>query len=152
MPTTARLVAAILMAALGYFLAELVKPYLPPAQPVGLFAPLSALVGLVIGWVHTGKHLQMAITNRSDHVPAAGLGIIGVVLVILTVTLLFSLYEMNHRSTRLHYDGPTEAVLDAIDIGIGYLKLAAQMDVIIAALVGGVAVGMITAWVARQFR
>lgn len=146
MPTTARLVAALLMAALGFFLAELVKPYLPPEQPVGWLSPLSAAVGAVVGWFYTGKKLQLGVGTP------AGMGIVGVVLTILWVTLLFAMYQMYLRSGRLMYDGPTEAVLDTIDIGIGYLKTAGELDVIISALVGGISVGMITGWVARRFR
>jgi hypothetical protein len=146
MPTTAKLVAAVLLAALGWFSAELVKPYLDPSQPVGLFSPVSAGFGLALGWVFTGRRLQ------ARQGTGVGIGIASAALLVFWVTLAFSGYEMITRSMRLAYDGPVEALQSMVDIGIEYLKTAAQADVIAALVVGGIAVGSITQWTVRRFR
>lgn len=146
MPTTARLVAAILMAALGWLAAELVKPYLPEAQPVGLFSPISAGIGVLVGWTFTGRRLQAGTGT------AAGIGLAGAALLVFWVTLIFAGYEMTRRSLRVIYDGSVEALQDMVEIAVDDLKMAAQIDVVLGLVLGGLAVGAITQWVARRFR
>jgi hypothetical protein len=146
MPTTARLVAGLLMAALAYFVAELIKPYMPPEQPVGLLSPVSAGFGFLIGWAYTGRHLQRGVGTPF------GIGLAGVMLVVFWVVVVFSVQEMVQRSMRLFYHGPVEAMQGMIDIALGYLKTAAQIDVIIAAVIGGFVVGLITKGVAERYR
>lgn len=146
MPTTARLVAALLLAALGWFTADLVKPYLPEAQPVGLFSPISALVGLGVGWIFTGKKLH------GGEGSAVGIGLSSALLLVFWVAFIFSGYEMLQKALRKSYDGPTEAAVDTFAIILDQLKTAAQPDVIAAIVVGGVVAGALTRWTAARFR
>lgn len=146
MPTSARLVGAILLAALGWLGAELVKPYLPEAQPVGWFSPVAAAVGVVVGWSFTGRRLD------AGNGTAMGIGLTSAALLALAVVLGFSGYEMVRRSLRVAYDGPVEALQDLVDIALAHLAVAAQPDVALALVAGGLLVGAITQWVARRFR
>lgn len=146
MPTTARLVAALLLAALGWFTADLVKPYLPEAQPVGLFSPISALVGLGVGWIFTGKKLH------GGEGSAVGIGLSSALLLVFWVAFIFSGYEMLQKALRKSYDGPTDAAVDTFAIILDQLKTAAQPDVIAAIVVGGVVAGALTRWTAARFR
>jgi hypothetical protein len=146
MPTTARLVAAVLMAALGWGISVLSVSYLPDGQPVGLFAPISAAWGAVVGWTWTGGKIQ----NGSGR--PVGIGLAGVAILVFWVSLSFSLYEMVRQAVRVRYDGPVEALEDMFKIAIDYLRDQAQPDIILALLVGGVVIGFITGWTARRFR
>jgi hypothetical protein len=146
MPTTARLVAALLMAALGWLVAVLAVAYLPEGQPVGSFAPIAAGWGLVVGWVWTGTRIQTGVGNP------LGTGLIGVVIWVFWMLLSFSGYEMIRRATRVRYDGPVEGLEDMMSISVEYLRDQGQPDIIAALVIGGAATGVITAWVARRFR
>lgn len=146
MPTTARLVAAVLLALLGYAVAELAKAYIKEEVPVGLFSPVSAGFGLLVGWSFTGRRLDAG-TGK-----AVGIGLASAFLLVFWVSLAFSLYEMVRRSMRRAYDGPVEALQGMVEIAIENLKTVAQADVIVALVVGGLVAGAITEWAARRYR
>lgn len=146
MPTTAKLTAAVLLAVLGWFAADLVKPYLAEGRPVGLFSPISAGFGALIGWTFTGRRLHR---GRG---PALGIGLASAALLVFWVVLGFSLYEMVQRSMSLRYGGPTEALEAMVKIAVENLAVAAQPDVIGALLLGGAIVGGVTRWVGGRFR
>lgn len=146
MPTTTRLVAAILMAALGGVVATLAIPFLPEGQPAGQLQPVSALFGMVVGWFWTGPRVE----SRTGH--PVGLGFAGAVLHLLAVVFAFALYEMLDRSTNLRYGGPVAAVQDMVAVGVGYLRTMAQLEVMGTLAVGGIVVGLVCGWTARRFR
>lgn len=146
MPTTTRLVAAALMAALGWFVAVLTVPYLPEGQPVGLFAPIAAVTGAFVGWLWTGRKIE---TGGGRPI---GIGFAGSLLLLFWVLFIFSGYEMLRRATRVHYDGPVEAIQDVFAIGIDYMRDVGRPDVLGALALGGIVIGVISGWVARRFR
>ncbi|GKY89822.1 hypothetical protein STA1M1_36910 [Sinisalibacter aestuarii] len=146
MPTTARLVAAVLMAALGWGVATLATAYLPEGQPVGLFAPVMALWGVIVGWIWTGRKIQ-----EGSGKPL-GVGLVGAALLVFWVLLSFAGFEMVRRATRVRYGGPVEALEDMMKIAMEYVRDQMQPDVIGALVIGGALAGVLTAWVARRFR
>lgn len=146
MPTTARLVAALLLAALGWGAAMLAMKYMPEGMPVGMLSPVSAAWGAVIGWVWLGRKVEH---GRSG---AIGLGIAAVTLAVIAVLLTFSLYEMLHRAMRVRYHGPVEGLQDMVAIAVGYGRDVAKPDVILAIFLGGAVIGAIAGWVARRYR
>lgn len=146
MPTFARLVGAILLAALGAYVSTLAKPYLPEGEPAKMLIPVSAAVGVVIGWTFTGRQLE----GGKGRGAAVGLG--SALLLAFWVALLFAVEEMVDRSMRNSYGGsPTHAVQDVFNILIDYTEVL-QLDVILALGVGGIVLGVITAFVGRHTR
>lgn len=146
MPTMGRLVAALLLAALGWFSADLVKPYLPEAQPVGLFSPISAAVGLLVGWLFAGRKLHGGAGS------VFGIGLSSAALLALWVAFIFSGHEMLRRALRKAYDGPTEAAVDVFGIMVDQARVAAQPEVFLALVVGGLVAAWLTKWVAARYR
>lgn len=145
MPTAASLFAAIFFAILGWFTADLIKPLLPEGTAVGLFSPVSAGFGLLVGWVFVGRRINAA------HSGGFGIGLTGSVLLIFWVSLAFSGYEMLRFSMRKRYDGPVEALQDMFRILVEYLWLAATPSVIGALVVGGLVGGWLTERVANRW-
>lgn len=146
MPTTARLVAALMLAGLGWGVALLVTAYLPPQTPVKWFAPVSAAFGIIVGWSYTGRRLDR---GRGK---AVSVGLTSVLTQVFWVLLTFSIVEMVNRSLRKSYDSPPEAVVDIFRIALDYLVVAGQIDVVLALLIGAVVAGVATHWVAARFR
>jgi len=146
MPTTAKLVAALFLGALGWFLADLVKPYLPEGQAVGLFSPISAVVGLGVGWIFTGRKLHGGVGS------ALGIGLSSAALLAFWVAFIFAGYEMLQRALRKSYDGPTEAAVDVFAIIVDQATFALKPDVAGSLLVGGIVAGYLTKWVAARWR
>ena len=147
MPTFARLAGAVLLAALGVYAALLARAHLPDGEPGEMLMPMGAVVGLVIGWVFTGRHL-----DRGKGSPI-GIGIGSAALLAFWAALLFALEEMVDRSMRNSYGGsPTDAVQDVFNIIIDYARDLLQLDVLLALGIGGVLVGLITGFVGKRFR
>lgn len=145
MPTAAKLMAAICLAALGWLVADLIKPLLPEGTQVGLFSPISAAWGAIVGWQFTGKRLG----DRTG--TAMGIGMGSVFLLGFWVLLSFSGYEMIRLSMRNRYDGPVEALQNMFQIAVDYLWDAASLEVIGALLIGGLITGVLTAFAAKRW-
>lgn len=146
MPTFARLVGALLLAGLGVYVASLAKPYLPDGEPAEKLLPVTAVMGLIVGWVFTGKHLERGQGK------GAAIGVGSALLLAFWVALLFAVQEMVDRSMRGSYGGsPTHAVQDVFNILLDYTAVL-QLDVIATAVIGGVIVGVVTAFVGKYTR
>lgn len=146
MPTTARLVAAILFAMIGWFTADLVKPLLPEGMAVGRFSPVSAAFGLAVGWVFCGKRLEAGATG------GFGIGLTSSVLLTFWVLLTFSGYQMLEISMRSNrYDGPVEALIGMSGIFVENLWMIATPPIIGTLAVGGLLAGWITEKIARRW-
>lgn len=145
MPTAARLTAAVLLAILGWFVADLIKPYLTEGRQVSYFTHAAAGVGAAVGWLFCGKKLDRGVGT------GPGIGLASAALLVFWAGVLISGYEMVMRSMRRAYDGPVDALQGLVDIFLKDIKTAAQIDVIVALLIGGVVAGVATQWVARRF-
>ncbi|PID35514.1 MAG: tellurium resistance protein [Rhodobacterales bacterium] len=145
MPTFARLFAAVLMAALGAYVAMLATPYLSENRQLGWFVPGTAAVGFFSGWFYIGAKAHRQVLSGST------LGLTGTVVTVFWALLVFSTYEMVRRSLRMYYDGPMDALRGVFDIASEDAMTVGQVDVVGVTLVGGVVIGVLTDWVARRF-
>lgn len=146
MPTFARLVGAILLAGLGVYVASLAKPYLPEGEPAEMLLPVTAVMGLLVGWLFTGKHLERGQGK------GAAIGVSSALLLAVWVAFLFAVQEMVDRSMRGSYGGsPTHAVQDVFNILLDYTAVL-KIDVLAAMFFGGVIVGVITSLVGKYTR
>ncbi len=145
MPTTAKLVAAICLAMLGWLVADLIKPLLPEGTQVGLFSPISAAWGALTGWRFTGRRLE-----EGTGAPL-GTGLGSAVVLVFWMLLSFSGYEMVRSSVQLHYEGVVEALQGMFQIAVDYLLLAATPEVIGALVIGGALTGVATSLAAKHW-
>lgn len=144
MPTMAKLFSAILMAVLGYFVADLVGGHLPPEERQESLRVITALFGFWVGWAFLGRRI------RGDWASSVGLGLSAGIVLTLIALFWFSGYEMIRRSMRLAYGGnPVEALEDMFQIAIDNLEYLAQADVIAASVIGSILVGVIATAVSR---
>lgn len=146
MPTAAKLVAALFFAALAWFTADLIKPLLPEGTAVGMFSPVSAAFGLIVGWTFTGKRIGRALGG------GFGIGLTSSILLVFWVLLAFSGSEMIQHSLSKRYDGPVEALKSMMAIAVENLQMAAVPQVIGALVIGGLIGGWLTERAARRWR
>lgn len=132
MPTAAKLVAAVIYAALGYLVSDMVKPLLPEGTPTGMMSPVDAAVSALVGWRILG--------GRAGEGAARGLGygITATLAAIFWCTLLWAGTEMYEQSLRLRYDGPIEAVTEMFGMMVGYAWLLATTEILVTLAVGTV--------------
>lgn len=140
MPTGSKLVGAVTYAGIGALAAYQGVPTLPDEYVPGYLVPLSAGVGVWLGWSLIGKS-KLGNFASSITQSVVTLGCMAVVTL-----LAISCWDMIERSMRLRYDGPGEAVLDVANLFVDYGSLMFVQPVMqvlgIGALVGAVFVRM----------
>jgi hypothetical protein len=145
MPTAPKLVAALLFAALAFFVSELVKPLLPPGTQFGLLSPVNAALGALMGWRISGARAGLSMSA------SLGYGLTTMGLTVFWSLFLWSGYLMVQASTRLRYSGPAQALQD---MGATFINLAQTMatgQIIGSLVVGALFFGWLTENVARRY-
>ncbi|GAA3875360.1 TrgA family protein [Celeribacter arenosi] len=139
MPTGPKLVAALWFALLGWFAAELVKPYLPDGTQVRNMSLIAAGFGGLVGWVFMGR-------RAGDTIQAAyAYGLSSSVLLSFWTIGYFALETMLKRALDKRYNGAVEALLGMIDTMAEYaLYVVARPDVAITLVIGGLFGGWLT--------
>jgi len=145
MPTAAKLVAAVLIAALGYYVASLIVPRLPEQTDEGLLREVTAVLGLLVGWRFLGPRMG------GGYNFAIGLGLSASLVLTVSSLIAFSGYEMIVRSLRKSYDGPFEALQGMMDIAIDDLVYLQFPEVLAALILGGILAGFLTEFAARRW-
>ncbi len=144
MPTAAKLIAALCFAGLGWLVAAMVAPR--AVQPVHeVLMPLGcASLGLILGWTMLGRHAGEG-TGA-----AMSWALTTAVAVAASSVLLWSLWRMLRRATRLRYGGPGEALADLAVLALDGGRLLLHGPTLIVALAGAVVAGLLSAQAARR--
>ena len=141
-----KLFAAVLLAVLGWIAADRVGGHLPPEVQQGLLRPISAFLGIFVGWKFLGNRVGGNISS------AVGIGISSSVVLVLVCMLFFSGNEMIRKSMRKSYDGPFEALQGMVQLAMDYaVDYLAQLDVIGVLIAGGIIVGLVVEFVSRRW-
>jgi len=145
MPTAPKLMAAILFAALTWFVSDLVKPSLPDGTQMGLLSPINTVIGAFFGWRVMGA--------RAGHSVKAslGYGLTTVAIIVFWCLLVWSAYLMTIQSTRLRYDGPIEALQDMFAMMVQFGQTILTAEIVGSLVVGALVFGWLTEQVARRY-
>lgn len=146
MPTAAKVVAAVFMAAVAWFVSGMVKGLLPEGTQTGLLSEINAVLGFIMGWTIIGSRAG------DGYKAAVGYGWTAVVATIFWALVVWGGYEMTVNATRLRYDGPLEAINDFFQICVEYLAMMGTGEVIGTLLLGGAVAGMMAEWAGRRWR
>ncbi len=137
MPTAARLVAAVLLAILGWILSEIARPLMPEGTAFGWFNHVNAFIGLCVGWSVIGTRVGRGFVSSINN------GVTGTAVLILWCLFAHSCYEMFRLAMRNRYDGPMEALtsifLIASEFGIMIATPLFFAVAVAGALVTGIA-------------
>ncbi len=146
MPTAAKAIAALCLAALGYLASELVKTLLPVSTYFGNFSIYNALIGACVGWIvvgtRAGRGTRDAIAN----------GLTGVAALIFWCVFVHASLEMFDQSMKRRFDGPVEAFSAIFEIGIEYGALLMNPMMISTFLVGALLTGYFSEYAARRWK
>lgn len=146
MPTTAKLVAAVAFALVGWLAANAHVPALGENAAVGRFREITALIGLVVGWRTMG-----ALVGQS-YADAVGSGLRTSVTLAFFALLLFSIWLMYGQTGRMAYDGPMEAVLGVFEFMLEQGRRMLVPGVLGVLVIGGALGGVLTEWASRRWR
>lgn len=145
MPTFARLVGAVLLGALTWFVSGLIVPLFPEGFDVGWFVEANTLVGVYIGWVFLGGRARGSISN------AIGNGITTAVALVVVGLFAQCVGEMIRLSFNKQYDTAPEAIVGVFELMIDYGQMMATVEVIGTILIGTIAAAFLTEAVSHKF-
>lgn len=109
MPTAAKLVAAVFLAAVMFVATVNYIPGLPEGTQVGRIREIAAGIGLLSGWFVLGRAPGKTASE------AVSAGIKGALIACFWVLVVAAGYQMIRRSMRMMYDGVMEAVLGVFE-------------------------------------
>ena len=146
MPDRAKVMAALCLCALAYILSEMVKPQFLEDYNFGYFTHVNMLLGVIVGWTFMGKRAGSGV------VPAINNGVTGIASLLFLAVTVQSINEMLRLAMRKRYDGPFEAVLSIIPIGLDYTVLISTIPFWSTAFIGGALSGLIVEAVWQRWR
>lgn len=145
MPTASRLVAAAVLAAMGWCSSFLIAPLMVEDPPFEWFAQINAAAGFVVGWTVTGPRIKPAAKGIVVH------GLTGAFAWVFWALLAHSTIKMLELSLRKQYDQAMEAVIAVFEIAFEDLQVMASGSVIFVVLGGGVLAAYLGAKAAQAF-
>lgn len=145
LPTAARLVAALSLAALGWLASDLVRPLMPPHTAFGWFNYVNAVLGLLCGWFVIGSRAGRGYTE------ALANGLTGVAALVFWAFFAQSLNLMLKQAMENKYDGPVEAILGIFTNAVDYAQFLVDPVLIGALLIGGMLCGLLAEATSRRW-
>jgi hypothetical protein len=150
MPTAAKLVSALLFAALGWWTADtIVREVLSAGVRVGAFREIVAAMALAIGWRHIGRTVTGKRARGVSLSQAATAGIGGAAILLALGVLLDSFRRMIGESLDLRYSEVGQAAEAWIAFLWRDIVLIADPVVLTTLFGGGAAVGLVGGVVGR---
>ena len=144
MPSFSRLAGCLLLAALGWYVSELIKPLFPNDRDVGWFSEVNAAFCALVGWKFLGARARGSIRD------AIGNGLTAAVMMLVLALFFQCLAEMLRNSWDKRYDNAPEAVIAIFDLMVEYGLMLSTVEVWGTLLIGGIVAGFITEAVAHR--
>ena len=135
MPTAAKLLGAILFAALAAAVSLMTIPRLPENFAYGRMVEINAALGLILGWTQAGARAGRGWGS------ATGNGLTTSVVLALAALFVDSTCRMILLSLDKRYRGPMEAVMDVFEQMLEFGSLLIAPLPLIALLGGGFVIG-----------
>ncbi|SLN41822.1 hypothetical protein ROJ8625_02019 [Roseivivax jejudonensis] len=146
MPTAAKFVAAVLLAALAYYASELVKELMTDRDRFGPFSLVNAGIGALTGWLSVGA--------RAGHGMSAAIsnGVTGVVSGLFCCLAVHSIDEMVERAFDRRYDSMIEAAASVFELMVEFAAVLVDLNFALTLVAGAIVVGYLTELTARNWR
>ena len=139
MPTFAHVAAALMYAALAYYVSEMmIEPLFPEGFDPGWFAEFNAAVGLICGWTIMGRRATLGFIG------SISIGFTTTVMMVGWALFLHSWGDMLRRSLKREYDGPVEAVQNVFELMLEHFLFMSTVPIWTTLIVLGIAAGIIT--------
>ncbi|MEP1766069.1 MAG: TrgA family protein [Sulfitobacter sp.] len=145
MPTAARLVAALLLAAMAWILSDQIRPLMPEGTDFGWFNYVNAFTGACVGWTIMGTRAGRGVVQGINN------GLTGGAMLFIWGLAIHSCYEMFRLAMRNRYDGPMEAITAIFLIASEFGLLIGTPLVLGTAVIGAVIIGLATEFAGKRW-
>ncbi|MFK7940295.1 MAG: TrgA family protein [Roseovarius sp.] len=145
MPTSAKLFAALGLAAVGWFASEAIRPLLPDHTDFGMFNQVNVVLGLICGWRVTGRRVG------GTFMEAVSAGLTGAVALVFWGLFAQSFNLMLANALEKKYKGPFQGIMGIFNNAMDYGVFLIDGTVIAIVLIGGILTGIVADWIAKRF-
>ncbi len=145
MPTFGKLTAAVLFAALAYYVSLDVQALFIEERPLPTLAYWNVLFGAICGWRIGGARAGQGATG------AIGYGLTATAALAATALFFHSGAEMIKRSLRNQYDGPVEGIISIMELMLDFGQRIATPEILAMSFGGGVAIAIVADFVGRRY-
>jgi hypothetical protein len=146
MPDAAKLVAALCVGLIGFFVSFQIMPLMPESTAFGYFAYVNLILGILAGWIVMGKRAGRGITAAINN----GFG--GMLTLVIWGLFVQACYEMFDNAVDNWYRGPFDALLAIFQIMAEYGLVLINPVIIGSLIVGGVLSGLATEYAWRTWK
>ena len=146
MPSAPRAAAAVVLAALGFYVSTLIIPLLPEGTDPGYFVYVNLVLGAIIGWRSVGTRVGRGWTA------AINAGLTGGVLLTIAGLFIQGCNEMVRLAMKNRYDGPFEAIGAVVEISSDFGFIMVDVNVLVTLVVGSIVTGLAAEIVGRNYR
>lgn len=148
MPTAARLLSAVFLASLAFLVSDRVKVSMLAEDPnlsFGRFREINVFISALVGWALLGERVG------HPYSVALGLGLTAVAAAVFWCTSAHAILEMLQMSLDRKFDGPMEALVGAVELGVGYAGELLHAKILLSLLLGGIAGGLLAEFCSRRW-
>ncbi|MCV2892218.1 TrgA family protein [Lentibacter sp. XHP0401] len=148
MPTAARMLSAIYLAVLAFVVTDMIVAAMLVEEPdlnFGRFREINVFISASVGWILLGSRVG------NPYSVATGLGITAVAAAIFWCIFAHSILEMLELSLNRKFDGPMEALVGAVELGVGYSAELLRANIIVTLVLGGIVAGLFAEFVSRRW-
>ncbi|GAA0311282.1 TrgA family protein [Rhodovulum strictum] len=146
MPTAAKLVAALLFAAVAWFTSDALVPVFPEGTNLGKFTYVNTAIGLLAGWLVMGR-----LAGEGYGVAVAS-GVRTSAVLAFYALLAHSIYEMLRMATRLRFDGIMDALTGTVELmarnGLMLVTAPVAMGILVG---GGILAAIVVEFIAHRW-
>ena len=146
MPTAARLVAALSLAALACLITPQLQPLLPDGTDFLKVTGVNSGLGIILGWWLVGTRTGCDFWGRVNN------GVTGASALLLLGVLVQGAAKMTDHAYRRLFGDPFEALASILLFALDYFLVIAVPHVLMTVLLGGVLCGLLTEFAARRWR
>lgn len=145
MPTAGRLAAAVLFAALGWYVSQLIMAEMEEGTQPAWYAEINAVIGLLMGWIVAGSRA------RGPWMAAVSYGLTATIAMVFWIMFLHSFIQMIKNAMRGTYgSNPSNALVDVFRLMFDTGAMMSTSVIITTLVGGGILAGLITEYVARR--
>ena len=145
MPTAAKIVAAVCLAAVAWHASNVFRPLMPEGTDFGSFNNVNLILGLICGWVVIGTRVGRG------YMESFSAGLTGVAALVFWALALQSLNEMLKLALQRRYEGPVEGIVAIFQIAVDFGTTMLDFHLITVLVLGGLATGFLAEWASRRW-